>query len=1557
MKKILGPASNLLKTKHLSFFLFFYVGSACYAQTFSKDRAKFTKEIKQVFVGDEMETNVRDVFPAILQGNAMSEANFGKMVDGANAVIQKTEEMELAYYYVATFMYQAKNKLNSDFFSTWIGLEKTVREKNLEEYTEFMRFSYFLFRLRALHKDDQSVWIFKGNMEWNTDKKVKIICSDGQLLGYSPELKGKDSVYVAETGGVFDINTKKFVGRNGSVNWSKVGFKPDDTFAELRGFRINMKEVVLTADTVSLTTPYFPKPIQGSLIDKALSELQEGEGAPRFVSFDKRLKINELREAMNYDGGFSLEGSRLIGKGTKENPARLIFLYNEKPLFVVSSLGFDIDPSQILARTARVKMIYPNGDSLIHPEGRFQFDEGKKILLFSGEKKGSLVIPFIDNHFKVSCNAPCLKWEKNTPFAKFTFEMSTSQEQKKIDLESFNYYDPLLVQQLAGGANNPIALLVAASRKLNSTKLTEGQASSALGTTIDYAKSKLLDLSSFGFLGYNSFEKTIELQPKIFHFADAGSAGKDYDNLKIISDLTQRKSPYSITEVNSNPFLKAEENKINLLNNRFAKQDFYGFIDLAKDQMFLTGVDAVTLSKAQQATFYPDSTYFILKPNRDMIFKGDLIVGKFQATLSDAFFSYNDFKINLNKSTFSGLVVNPLKAEDGDASIALRSTFSNLRGELLIDEANAKSGRSKTNSVYPKLLVPSSIKVIYNDPSIVKGAYDSSRFYYKLDPFELDSLDNFYEVSQRFKGELISGGIFPPIKEPLKIMPDYSLGFYTVAPPGGWPFYGENSKYENKVVLSNNGLQGAGTINYSSATAVSNKLTFLPDSTIGIAKFTNQEVVTGVQVPSVVSEAAYICFIPKKQVLKAASWKEVNLSMFNNQCEMEGTIILSKKGMRGDGMMHFPDADLGSINFSYTHEDIKADTANFMLKNRYVSSGRATIAMETKDVKADVSFKTRKGEFNSFGTKRIKFPPNQYYCTMDRFFWYMDQADVDFEKKQTAQTTFEANSGIDESNFFSMHDDQDTLQFRSLFAKYDLKLQTLFCNKVEYIRVGDAKIYPDSMKVTIRKNAVMDPFVNAKIIAPFVTKSHTFIDANVNITSRKKYEGVAKYPYYDRDSTFTVLPLKSIKFSNSVTQAEGEIAQKANFKLSKEFDFYGKIKIVAASKGIFCEGSTRINHACSNFDRSWLNFKDTILANNIQIPIADKAENDLGRRLAVGFLWKNSESMDSVKVYPAFLSKMQGVDDPIVFYSSGYVQYNTEAAIFQIGAKNRLNGDSDIGNLLTLYPETCSLTGIGEISFGVDLGEVTARSFGSINYEKESKKITMDLTTLLNFPMQKNVFENISEGIKKLESQKNTELKSKQHNFAQAVRYVLSEEKVNELYKDYEEEKLRKMPEALNQTVVLSGLHFDFVNFGSKSSESGFCAGWVSRPKPGSTETDEDGETVKAKNRASIMAIEGRPVMKEVECAMVVAQTLRNAQDPKLMLTLKNAAEKEYVLAYEMPKKDGTLGVYSNEDALKTMITEMKPDKRKGKNFSFEWSKDDQVSLTKVRLREFLNAK
>jgi hypothetical protein len=58
-----------------------------------------------------------------------------------------------------------------------------------------------------------------------------------------------------------------------------------------------------------------------------------------------------------------------------------------------------------------------------------------------------------------------------------------------------------------------------------------------------------------------------------------------------------------------------------------------------------------------------------------------------------------------------------------------------------------------------------------------------------------------------------------------------------------------------------------------------------------------------------------------------------------------------------------------------------------------------------------------------------------------------------------------------------------------------------------------------------------------------------------------------------------------------------------------------------------------------------------------------------------------------------------------------------------------------------------------------------------------------------------------------------------------------------------------------------------------------------------------------------------------------------------------------------MNRKDGKLLVYSKDSELKTMVTEMKPDKRKSKDFSFEWTDDASLQLAMVRLKEFLRAK
>lgn len=228
----------------------------------------------------------------------------------------------------------------------------------------------------------------------------------------------------------------------------------------------------------------------------------------------------------------------------------------------------------------------------------------------------------------------------------------------------------------------------------------------------------------------------------------------------------------------------------------------------------------------------------------------------------------------------------------------------------------------------------------YSSKEILKGAYDSTRFYYAVNPFDLDSLDDFSEASLRFEGSLNSAGIFPSIPEPLKIMNDYSFGFVAQAPEDGYPFYETDTKYQNKIVLSNNGLQGTGTINFLQSISISKKLTFLPDSTIGLAIFDNKEVGAGVRYPVVHSEQVLISYQPRKALMKVSSYGENPLIMFKDNVVMNGTLLLDKKGMTGNGILEFKEASLNSKEYTFTNEDILSENSRLVCETVLVNMVR-----------------------------------------------------------------------------------------------------------------------------------------------------------------------------------------------------------------------------------------------------------------------------------------------------------------------------------------------------------------------------------------------------------------------------------------------------------------------------------------------------------------------------------------------------------------------------------------------------------------------------------------
>ena len=92
--------------------------------------------------------------------------------------------------------------------------------------------------------------------------------------------------------------------------------------------------------------------------------------------------------------------------------------------------------------------------------------------------------------------------------------------------------------------------------------------------------------------------------------------------------------------------------------------------------------------------------------------------------------------------------------------VFVRSVLENITGDLLIDFQGNKSGL-KPYTEYPIFNSKKDCFAYYDKPWIQDGAYTKDNFYFHLDPFTVDSLDNFNKDGLRFGGELVSAGIFP----------------------------------------------------------------------------------------------------------------------------------------------------------------------------------------------------------------------------------------------------------------------------------------------------------------------------------------------------------------------------------------------------------------------------------------------------------------------------------------------------------------------------------------------------------------------------------------------------------------------------------------------------------------------------------------------------------------------------------------------------------------------------------------------------------------------------
>lgn len=1510
------------------------------AQTFSSDRGKFVKEYqKEVneFGSKEMQALVKDKFtPLLTESSDFPDRYFTTMVNTCNTLIEKRFSMdpEVIAYVFSVYSFVEKN-LSETSFNAWQStIDKLVDNRNKDKLTKFLEFSEGFFGEGRISESSDFSWYYLGgDYEFEVQKNAIIKFSGGNLVcrvitnSNTSNERVVDSICVFGTTGEYDPALQKWKGSGGKITWERVGLDPAENYAKLYDFSVSTKRSAFNVDTVLLTSSYLTNPIEGRLAERATKRNEKDPQLyPQFLSSTQNVLIEDVAENIDYIGGFELRGASFYGTGNDKNPSRIELSKDGKPFIVAKAEQIVIDASRIHIQRAETSLYLNSGDSLYHPGADFTYDMEKKEVQIARTDAGIGQAAFQDKYHQLEIYVPKVIWNIGTDEIIFAFQFGTSPEQRMARFESSKFFDERLYDRLQGLSSvHPLVAIANYAYKYDEETMEAGKAASALGLTKEQATPTLIQLSNLGFINYDTERDLVHVTDKLVTFVEAKAGTKDYDNIIFVSDQRPKTPPQlegkTDAEIARDEYLSYLDSMFTDLNRERSLMTHYATMDLSTLKLKIQAVDQVGISQRKNTTVVPEGSEVVVKQNRDFDFGGWVFSGKAEINTVAANFTYDDFTIHLLDTKETVFSVDPIKQEHGPRPVRMISEIKGVSGKLIVDHKNNKSGKNDLFDMYPRLIVENETRIYYNDESIYRGAYDSTRFYYAVEPFVKDSLHKFVRKELKLKGELTSAGIFPKMKEELKVMPDYSFGFNTKAPEGGYPFYESEAKYDNIILLSNNGLQGAGKIDFihsTSQTLKNSLFAFLPDSTVGIVDFVNRPHEQGVEFPPVKSDEAYISYVPKEDLLRVRSIPTKELEFFDGESSLRGGIEIRPEGMRGNGMMDLSRATLISDDFSFKRWDIDADTSSFDLKNENPENKEEDpLAFNTDNVSAHVSFKERLGEFNSNqGESKVNFPVNRFYCLMDKFKWYMDNAEIDMERASDKDITIDQGVDLKGPNFYSTDPKQDSLQFMAPKAKFNVRKKVIYCDEVEYIDIADARISPDSMKVVIRKRAKIDKFENATILANYITKYHKFDQAEVEILARRDYKASGRYPYYDIDSNVYYVLMDNIRPDTSFqTVASGVVKQEENFKLSPQFDFYGDMSIAAANPLITFKGATRINHNCDKFDRNWMAFTSEIDPKNIQIPVSEKMENLDGGPISAGIVWRDSPSTDSLKLYPTFLSALVDPNDPIVMTSSGYLQYDTGAKEFQIGSREKLINRFEVGNFIALHTESCSMNGDGEVKLGMDYGDVEIDAVGVVNYNQSTGETSMNITARMKMALDKGLMEDLAKRINGLEGLQPGDFQST--TLEQAIRTWEDTKTADDFKAKFiGGEGVKRVPKGLNHSMTISGIRL--------SSYEGFqTRGLITNVQS-----------------AVLVNMYGEPVMKYVPFRAFFQQIYSGAGGDAFDLMIDIPGGNDYYMHYGMSKKDGKLSILSGDAEFTNAINEMKDDKRKTKNFKFESTTD-----------------
>ncbi|HKK87464.1 MAG TPA: hypothetical protein VJ917_01360, partial [Saprospiraceae bacterium] len=788
----------------------------------SQDSLYFSKVPDELF--EQMETffdpsnrkelkEQRKALEENLEMELIEEDNFILLVDMLNAMKErKLNAWPYFYNYLraaqSIFGLENGNEEYRKWQSAIDAAMKLVENNRYTRFNDLLEFTVQFYETGYIVSS-------RAGASWHVnDRAPKFDFDDeGELLVRFEDVhlsaaRKEDSLVIQNTSGAFRPEDKHWLAEGGKVTWWR--YDQDDVYCELGDYDIDLKRPIFEIKDVAFTHPrLFPgQTLRGTLMEKVYHSDEDGEGDyPKFDGAGEQVDLTRLIEDVSLVGGFSLHGTTIYVSGNKGSRAKLMVkgVNDEEKLRAIAP-RFKVSKDRVYSRSASLVIYMTASDSLTHPSVSLDYKPSAGLLDIGKGEGLQANSPFFDSYHGFTFSVSELQYKiKMDSIVLGRKRLGLGKVNKEITFESPNFFDYgeyLRAQNI--GRVNPLA-------RLNKLAAETGERKFNLATVIDQINPQLTqqsiqtllsDLVKQGFINYNATDREVIVKDKLLHYAEAALKNTDYDKMRMVSD-----SP--------------DEN---------------GVLDLDNMELLLGGVENVVLSDSQKVAMKPYFNEVTLLEDNRIRMHGKLYAGYTTFEGLEFYYDYPEHKIYLDSVKEFQLYIPTGRMMEGgqQEAVSVNSLIESMKAVLLIDAPHNKASLVDI-PIFPSMHTRGSSYVFYDEKSIHGGVYTRDSFYFQLDEFDLESLDELDSTEISFQGALYSKDIMETFQDSLILREDRSLGLLSTTPEKGLSLYREKGRFAGEIDLSNRGFYGNGEVSYLKASVNSDDVLFKPKQLTGTA--------------------------------------------------------------------------------------------------------------------------------------------------------------------------------------------------------------------------------------------------------------------------------------------------------------------------------------------------------------------------------------------------------------------------------------------------------------------------------------------------------------------------------------------------------------------------------------------------------------------------------------------------------------------------------------------------------------------------------------------------